>query len=179
MKKIKKKFILICSLLAILIIGVIITSRVDIEQQEQPTTTPQIAAPTIARIDLMASAKGAQFIVYDKDNQVLPEADWMSKFNLRGYAILIDGKDSYFVIKANNNTEIKIALRGKWEQGSDKNLIPHWVEYTSLKINGESVLPGNVTVWHDKPYNYTIHAKAGEIYTVEATWQKPTKIPEE
>jgi len=60
-----------------------------------------------------------------------------------------------------------------------KKIIPVWVKYTSVTVNGKEILSEPVEVWHNKPFRYTIKAKAGKEYNIHAEWQKPDTIPEE
>ncbi|MBP5344183.1 MAG: hypothetical protein J6Y85_03835 [Alphaproteobacteria bacterium] len=139
-----------------------------------------IAEPATARIDVMASPYSTeqQFVVYANDTKPLEEASWMTKYNFRGYTIQKDGNDNMFIIKPNNDVNIDLVLRGKWEQDVDKNMVERWVDFTSITVNGVEILPQTISVWYNKPFKYILHAKAGEIYDIVAKWQKHKEFAE-
>lgn len=169
MKKTNKKYIIILALVTVVAIGGIMISRNIPEQQE----IVQVENSTEARIDLLTPyAKETQFIVYGKDSEMLQEASWMPKFNIRGYVLQQNETDYNFVIGSNNDVKIKLVLRGPDKRDDNNNVIENWVDFTSVTINGEEILPGTTAVWHNKPFTYVINAKAGETYTVSAKWQK-------
>ena len=139
---------------------------------------------TTARIDIttnLVDAAKPQFEVYvDSSENPEKQASWMPKFETQGYVVQSDNGDIDIVINAiKEDTDINLTLRGKWEQDKDNNMMENWVKYTSLTINGKEILPEAVAVWHNKPYRYTINAKAGEEYKVHAEWTEADAVPEE
>ena len=176
-----KKLTLILFAVALLAVGFYVANSLEAEQSVTEEVVVQNAEPTIGRIDLLTRpfTEEAQFIIYGDDNAPLKEAAWLQKVDARGYSLQKDGDSNTFFVEAVADTDINIALRGKWERDAEQKMVPHWVEFTSLKINDEEILPDGAVVWHNKPFHYTIKAKAGETYTVSAKWQKPAEIPAE
>ena len=142
-------------------------------------TSDEQIEPTLARIDLSTPyTDESQFIVYSEDGQELPEATWLSKFNYRGYVVQKNGINCIFSMKSNNDIKVKLALRGPDKRDENNKVIENWVDFTSVTVNGEEILDENVAVWHNKPFYYTINAKAGETYNVVAKLQKHKEITE-
>lgn len=127
----------------------------------------------IARVDVSSSPFTEDSVFFiSKDGEEISEADWMKKFNQRGYVLQKEGNNTTFTINAQKDSDIKLVLRGPDKRDSNNNLIENWVDFTLLKINGEEILTEMTAVWHNKPFTYVIKAKTGETYNVEAKWQK-------
>ena len=164
------------------------SNKADTTVQKPETVVATKAEPkeekTIARIDLTAKlvdAEKPQFEVYvDSSENPEKQASWMPKFETQGYVVQSDNGNIDIVINAiKEDTDINLTLRGKWEQDEDKKMVENWVKYTSVSVNGKEILPEAVEVWHNKPFRYTINAKAGEEYKIHAEWTKADEVPEE
>lgn len=129
---------------------------------------------TNARIDINTTYTEQQAFKVFVDDFEIAEEDWMRRYNQRGFSVQKRGVEESFKIQALIDADINLALRGPWEKVADK-LIKHWVDYTSVTINGKDILSKEIAVWHDESYSYIIHAKKGEEYIVHAKWQKHKK----
>ena len=134
---------------------------------------------TVGRIDIstkLVDASKPQFEVY-VDGSETPEeqAKWMPYHNIQGYVIQNEDNDANIVIKVIENAKIALQLRGKDERDNNNMIIENWVKYTSLSIDGEEILPEAVEAWHNKPFTYTINAKAGEKYKIHVEWTNSDK----
>ena len=181
MKKTNKKFIAVLAVVALLMIGGTIVSNLNTEEKAISTSVVKIIEPTVARIDIQTTpyTEKAQFIVYRENGEdVLQESTSMPKWDARGYTLQKEGYADTFSIEANTDSNIKLILRGQWEEDSEKNIIEHWVDYTSLQVNGEEILPETMAVWHNKPFIYVLNAKAGETYQIHTKWQKHEGVTE-
>lgn len=148
--------------------------------QEQKVVTATTAPKpktekTVARIDIttkLADAKKTQFEVY-VDGSKTPEkqAEWMHKFGNQGYTIEKDSGTKDIVIKALNDVNIKISLRGKKGQ-VNKEKAPRLVKYTVFSINDEKILKKDIVASYEKSFNHVIKAKAGEEYKIHLEWKK-------
>ena len=85
--------------------------------------------------------------------------------------------DSYtgkveIVAKAVVEGQVKIRLGGQYVQNpEDKSKrIPYWIDYTELTINGKVIFDTLTPAWHDKAYEYTMNAKAGEEIKINVEW---------
>ena len=99
----------------------------------------------------------------------------MPYHNIQGYVIQNEDNDANIVIKVIENAKIALQLRGKDERDNNNMIIENWVKYTSLSIDGEEILPEAVEAWHNKPFTYTINAKAGEKYKIHVEWTNSDK----
>jgi len=77
-----------------------------------------------------------------------------------------------FVAKATANGQVSFEFRGMWVQNPEDNskLIPYWIDYTKLTINGKTIFDEITPAWHDQPYVYTMDAKADEEIKVQFEW---------
>lgn len=159
------------------------SNNVKVSTPKVTTVSKPKAEKTVARIDLTAKlvdAEKPQFEVYvDGSENSEKQASWMPKFETQGYVVQSDNGDIDIVINAiKEDTDINLTLRGNWEQDEDKKMVENWVKYTSVSVNGKEILPEAVEVWHNKPFRYTINAKAGEEYKIHAEWTKADTVPE-
>lgn len=158
------------------------TNNVDTTVKKPETTVVAKSEPkeekTVARIDIttkLADAPKTQFEVY-VDGSKTPEkqAEWMHKFGNQGYTIEKDSGTKDIVIKALNDVNIKISLRGKKGQ-VNKEKAPRLVKYTVFSINGEKILKKDRIAGYDKSFNHVIKAKSGKEYKVHVEWTKADK----
>lgn len=85
------------------------------------------------------------------------------------------------VVESNKNHQditIKVIQDGKLRfdfRGQDKRFegtrFPVWIDYKSIKINGKEILLGSIATWHDKPFNYEMPVKDGQVVKVEVVQQ--------
>ena len=76
------------------------------------------------------------------------------------------------VIKADANGQLQVRLMGPWvpSQGNKSKLIPYWIDYTKLTINGKIILDALTPAWHDKPYIHNMDVKAGDEIKIQVEW---------
>ena len=138
------------------------------------TPIPDNFEPYItARIDIqLRSTEGDFQIVSLSDEKAkITQPDWIKKGGI-GYLIFSYAGRLEFVAKAAVDGRINLNLRGKWIPNPEdkKKLIPYWIDYTKLIVNGKLIFDKLTPAWHDKPYNYTMETKAGEEIKVEYEW---------
>lgn len=138
---------------------------------------------TVARIDFstkLVDADKPQFEIY-VDGSDVPEkqASWMAKNNNQGYVVQKNANNVDIVVKALDDNDINLALRGPDKRDENNQFVPVWVKYTSFTVNGKEILPEAVELWHNKPFRHTINAKAGEEYKIHAEWTEADAVPEE
>ncbi len=128
-------------------------------------------SPCLGRIDF--SSKNHSFDVYVNGSGV-PEkqANWMREYNKYGYTIEKNDTNVTLMIKALDDVNITLELRGKWELEKDGKLMEHWVDFASLVINGKEILSQTISVWHNRPFIYTMDVKKGDILNLHAEWKQ-------
>ncbi|MBQ6758569.1 MAG: hypothetical protein IJP42_05720, partial [Selenomonadaceae bacterium] len=79
--------------------------------------------------------------------------------------------------------QINLNLRGMdvrnsedWSNGIAKR-IPYWIDYTKLTVNGKNIFNTRTSAWCDKPYAYTVEAKANEEIKIQVEWQPHKSDP--
>lgn len=163
-----------------------IATQPDIAEAIEVKTEPIVATvgedtneQITARIDIttpLVDADTPQFEVYIDDADMPEEqADWMPKFGNQGYVLQKDDGVQDIKLNALKDIDIELILRGPDKRDENNQFIPVWVTYTSLTVNGKEILQEAVNVWHNKPFRYTINAKAGEEYKIHAEWTKADK----
>lgn len=188
-KEEKSKAGVIVAVIAIVVVAggiMLLKSNADTTIQKTETAAAIKAEnkeeKTIARIDLttkLVNADKPQFEIYI-DGSEIPEkqADWMPEFGSQGYVVERNNNKKDINIKAINDAVISVKLKGLRQEKAG-TFVEHWVKYTSVSVNGEEILPEPVSVWYNKPFTYTINAKAGEEYKIHVEWTKADYVPEE
>ncbi len=135
----------------------------------------QFIPSPLARVDLKMSPRSS-----DSDFQILSVSDakaeiskphWLQK-DSTGYLIQSYENHIEIIAKASAYGKIRLDLRGLsvFDPKDKTKRLPYWVEYTNLTVNGKTVFNTSTVVWHDKPYNYTFDAKAGEEIKIQTDW---------
>lgn len=137
------------------------------------------ARTTTGRIDFetaLVDATTPQFEIYvDGSETSEKQAGWMNKYETQGYSLQRRAGAKDIKLKALTDANVKITLRGIWEKDPEGKMVEHWVKYTSLVIDGKEILTEPVDVWHNKPFSYTLDAKAGQNYNIRIKWKKSEK----
>lgn len=134
--------------------------------------------PTTARVDMLEYAtKDEPCFDVMINNQKQSKAEHLAKNGNQGYVTEYDGKRQHLeLLIKRDNCKINFILRGIWDpiykNNPSKGLIKHWVEYTNFSINGKEIIAEPVTVWHDKPFRYSITTNKGDKLNVDLKWKK-------
>ena len=128
-----------------------------------------------ARVDiqLVPKAQGDfQIVSVSDDKAAVYKPDWFNKDGI-GYQIQSHAGKLEIVAKASVDGQIYLRLMGlDMRKPDDKSKrIPYWVDYTKFSVNGKIVFDGLTPVWHDKPYFYSLNAKAGAEIKIQVQWQ--------
>ncbi len=196
--KSNKKYIVLAIVVILAIIGIMSgngkedeTATTTVATTEQAPVAEQVPVveektaetePAIARIDIstpLVNADEPQFEVYvDGSEEPEKQVAWMPNFGKQGYVLQDSNGSKDITIKVLNDADINIILKGRRDEKKGQ-LIEHWVDYTSLTINMDKILPQTKPIWYGKAFTHTINAKAGDEIKIHAEWQKPDTIPEE
>ncbi len=142
----------------------------------KPVEKPVEFLPNLtARLDVqMVSDTG------EGDFQILSVSDkrasvnkpgWLQKDGI-GYVIQSYVGKMEFIAKATTDGKVTLKFKGmNVHDPADKSkLVPYWIDYTKLSINGKAIIDKLTPAWHDKPYRYDMKVKADEEVKVEVEW---------
>ena len=113
-----------------------------------------------------------QILSVSDEKAVFSKPEWWQR---NGTCHIIDsytGKVE-IVAKAVVGGQVKIRLGGQYVQNPEDKTkrLPYWIDYTKLTINGKVIFDTLTPAWHDKAYEYTMNAKAGEDLKINIEWQ--------
>ena len=130
-----------------------LTSRVDIE-----------LAPETSKADF-------KILSVSDDRADVTKPAWLQKNGI-GYRIQSYAGKMEFVAKATADGQATLKLKGMDIRDPDNKskLVPYWIDYTKLTVNGEDIIDEITPAWHNKPYRYDINVKADEELKVEVEW---------
>ena len=172
-KKISKTNFILSFVFTFVLLGVFYPLWLTVEQLD--------AASDKARIDIyVRGGEEPGFDLRDGDIPLLPTG-WMPHAGMQGYSL--EKKDNQINLKilSKKNLKIFVDLRGPYvlKNPKDKSraLMPYWVDYRKLLINGgENVLPQLTSAWHNKPYKYEFSAQAGQEYDILIEWELSSHV---
>lgn len=125
-----------------------------------------------ARIDVKLLSEGDLQILNVADNKAtIRKPDWFQKDGI-GYQIQSYAGEMEFVAKAKTDGEFCIWLMGldvRMPEDKSKR-VPHWIDYTTLVVNDQTIFDVITPACHDEPYFYSINAKADEDIKVKIEW---------
>ena len=145
---------------------VAIRNDVHMLEKFKPFTTARI------NIKLMTTEGDFQIVSVSDDKATKSRPSWFQKDGV-GYNIDSYAGELNFTAKATVDGQIKLWLRGIWvpDQNDKTKLIPYWIDYTKLTVNGETIFDTLTPAWCNKPYTCTIEAKADEEIKIHIEWQ--------
>jgi hypothetical protein len=130
-----------------------------------------ITAKILVRMDKKIGEENLQIISVSDKNAELSRPEYWQK---SGICHMIDSHKGKLKIiaKAAGDGQVQVQLKGPWVPNpkNKSKLIPYWIDYTKLIVNGETVFNKPTPVWHDKPYIYNMDAKTDEEITIETEW---------
>ena len=127
-----------------------------------------------ARIDtkLMSKEGDFQIVSVSDDKATIEKPRWLQRggvgYQLESYAGKLD-----FIAEATADGKIQLKLRGLDTRDPEDNSkrIPYWIDYTKLTVNDKPIFDKITPAWLNKPYTYTIDAKADEEIKIHVEWQ--------
>ena len=127
-----------------------------------------------ARLDLQMITKNKrdfQIISISDDRAEIRQPGWFNR-NGVGYVIQSYVGKLTIVFKVIDGGTVDINLKGLfYVDPKDKSKhIPYWVDYTKFTVNDKVIFNKPTPIWHDKPFNHTLEAKAGDEITVSVEW---------
>lgn len=127
-----------------------------------------------ARIDIkLISAEGDFQIVSLSDSEAdLWKPGWFQKGGI-GYQIQSCAGKLEIIAKSTVEGQIKLNLLGLDVRAFEHTLnssLPYWVNYTKLVVNGNTIFNKRTPAWHNKRYDHTVDAKAGEEIKIQVEW---------
>jgi len=122
------------------------------------------------RLDIKNFGNEHNALEITADNMSISEPKWFT--DDKGIGKILQGNSMKNVIKlkAINDGRLLINFRGQDKRFNEKKF-PLWIDYKSIKVNGEEILLEPVATWHDKPYRYEIPVKDGQEITLEIEQQ--------
>ena len=146
----------------------------DFAKIHKVSRTPDKFQPYLtARVDIQLMSTTGDFEIFSvsDDKAKVSKPSWFQKngigYQLNSYAGELD-----FTAKATTDGQIKLWLRGVWvPDPKDKSkLIPYWIDYTKLTVNGETIFDTITPAWCNKPYSYNFKAKTNEEIKIQVEW---------
>ncbi len=126
-----------------------------------------------ARLDikLMSTEGDFQIFSISDDKAKVFKPDWFQKEGI-GYFIQSSVGSLEIIVKATADGQIDLNLRGvKVKDPNDNSkIIPYWIDYTKLIVNGQVIFDTLTSAWLKKPYKHKINAKAEEEVKIQVEW---------
>lgn len=72
--------------------------------------------------------------------------------------------------KCINDGNLHVAFRAEDLRNLDDEMIPIFIEYREIKIDGESLIHESRITWHNKPVIFDTKVKNGQIINIKAKW---------
>ena len=115
-----------------------------------------ISAWDYARLDIINSGNEFNTIeILDHNNLNISYPSWFEREDGKGCKVSSNSKDIKLLFNSNDDGKLKIHLRGTDYRNHENIRLPVYINYKSLKINGEFIFNENILIWHDTPYYYS------------------------
>ena len=127
------------------------------------------------RLDIIEQGKNINFeIVENKENFQIRTITWFSDKS----GIVLDEIDpvGFFIIKANDNINLRFNLKGIDRRTPDNKFIEKWCTFIVFKINGVNMLSEPKKVWHNQGFDINCQMKKDEVIKIE--YQYETELHE-
>lgn len=117
------------------------------------------------RIDLKNFGSAENSLEVSAEGISIIQPKWFT--NAQGIGSIIQGNQLKNTIKLKviKDGILKIIFKGI-DKRIEKEKLPLWIDYKSIKIDGKEILDFPVATWHDKPYIYETPVKDGQEITL-------------
>ena len=122
------------------------------------------SALTSYRIDIKNSGIESNAVELSFADGKVTEPSWYTNSQGIGKILQGNGMVNTIKIKAINDGILHISFLGQYRSYKGQ-LIPIWINYKSIKIDGKEILFAPIETWHNEPFKYEMPVKDGqEIY---------------
>ncbi len=97
---------------------------------------------------------------------------WFSDADGIGTIVESNSSNLTYRIRCYGNGKLKIVLRSKDIRDENRHIIPAYIRYKSLFVNGINVLMNEKDVSHDTPFLYELVVDDGEMVAVSLDWEE-------
>ena len=125
---------------------------------------------TTYRVDIKNGGTESNDMEINTSDCKVLEPKWFVDSHGKGKMLQGSALQSRVKIKIVQDGILKIYFRGQ-DKRFEGQRMPLWIDYKSIKINGNEILSSPVATWHDKPYCYEIAVKDGQEITLEFSQQ--------
>lgn len=101
---------------------------------------------------------------------------WFTNEKGQGKCVISEKGEISFKIKCIGDGDLNIELRTLDIKDRNNNRFPVYIDYLSVKVDGNEILNENTLAWHNDPVYYHKKVWNGEIIKIDATWQPFTKL---
>lgn len=104
------------------------------------------------------------------ESTTVTEPSWFATGNNKGF--IVESQNGAMSITAicEHKGTLDVVLKGRDVRTADGSKAAVWVDFTSMEVNGEEVLSGRTSVWHDAPYKYSMDVDAGDVIFLSFRW---------
>ena len=133
----------------------------------------RLLADNMARVDLKIfdsdEPSELEILSVSDRHAVLTEPAWFNKDG-KGIVIETTSKSINLKIKCGCKGNLRIRPRGTDVRGEDGKREAHWIDYQSLKVNGQEKLGRAIAAWHDKPITIMTPVDVDDVINIHIEW---------
>ena len=133
----------------------------------------RLLADNMARVDLKIfdsdEPSELEILSVSDRHAVLTEPAWFNKDG-KGIVIETTSQSINLKIKCGCKGNLRIRPRGTDVRGEDGKREAHWIDYQSLKVNGQEKLGRAIAAWHDKPITIMTPVDVDDVINIHIEW---------
>lgn len=143
---------------------------IDDNEKSSLENQSQLIKYMTGRIDIKncGANNSIELLKCSKETQVM-RPRWFEDKEGKGIILQNHTGQIDFEFKCINGGELKTAIRGIHYK-INSEIIPIYVKFTKLTINGEDLISNDAVVWHNNPLRFKRNVKDGEIIRIHAEW---------
>ena len=122
------------------------------------------------RVDVKNFGAETNRVEIEAENVSVSEPNWFVSEQGKGKVLQGSDMKSLIKIKAVGDGNLRLVFHGPDRRFEGKRYAT-WIDYKSIKINGEEILSLPVATWHDKLYRYETEVKDGQEIILEIEQQ--------
>ena len=126
-----------------------------------------------ARIDLKnAGGPKNDLVLYAVSDPEAKELtpEWFCNEKGRGHVLSSTAGSLELSLRCVGDGVLHIILRGVSLFDGEGKRVPVWIDYSSLELDGEPLISGTRSAWHDEPCRFKRRVADGELHSLRLSW---------
>ena len=121
----------------------------------------------LMRIDLKNLGNADNNAIVSGKGAKISQPAWFANAQGKGTIVETSNLKQKLNINVVKDGKLQFVFRGRDRRNGKGVRVPVWIDYQSIKINGNEILAAPVKIWYEQPYRFEMDVKDGQEISLE------------